>query len=114
MVEDIEDFPTELESEPLHHFCALEKRPVKVLEIGERKDVPPKCSRIPQQRLYKWKSARIGANNGRVGRGINAACAPGRNQGGCWAPKSRGMEAIERADEDSTIIAAADQQDVSD
>ena len=103
MVKDVEDFPTELESEPFRQFCALEKRPVELLEVGERKVVPPNRSWISEQRLYKWKSARIGANSGRASRGINPSRAPGRNQGGSRAPESRRMEAIERADEDSTI-----------
>src|ERR1700694_3522465 len=113
MVEDVEDFPTELECEPLRNFRALEKRPIKLLEVGERKDVPPECSRIPEQRLYKWKSARIVTNGGRAGRGINPARAPGRNQGGCGTPESHGVEAVEWADEVSTIQATADQHNIA-
>src|SRR5258708_1922355 len=113
MVEDVEDFPTKLEFDPFCQFCVLEKCPVKLLEVGKWQDIPSNGSSIPEQRLYKWKSARIVANDGRVRRRIDTARAPGRNQSSCGAPESCRVEAVKRADEVSTIKATADQQDIA-
>src|SRR5438128_10307491 len=96
MIEDVEDFPTELEFEALRKFGVFQHRPIKLLEVSQREHVAAQSPCIAKQGLGKGEAGRVRADDRGARRGVHAPSAPAWDICGGIAPCGNCLEAVER------------------